>query len=114
MTKEKEIILRRGVKVVCKNDPSKKVGTVISSPPAMIGNPNKPSGVFPLVLHNRVYVMFPTNGKMFSCMERIDNLEIATPKQIKDFNSSSYPKPIVEHRFARKRALECYQNGIGQ
>jgi deoxyribodipyrimidine photo-lyase len=29
-----------------------------------------------------------------------------------EYGTSAYPKPIVEHRFARKRCLDAYQAGI--
>jgi deoxyribodipyrimidine photo-lyase len=33
-------------------------------------------------------------------------------KWVKDLNQPTYPKPIVEHEFARKRALEVYKTSI--
>ncbi|MDD4992880.1 MAG: deoxyribodipyrimidine photo-lyase [Paludibacter sp.] len=33
-------------------------------------------------------------------------------KWVKDFDSLAYPQPIVEHAFARNRALEVYKKGI--
>ena len=33
-------------------------------------------------------------------------------KWVPDFEKSSYPKPVVEHDFARKRAIETYKKGI--
>ncbi|MFZ4725698.1 MAG: cryptochrome/photolyase family protein, partial [Paludibacter sp.] len=33
-------------------------------------------------------------------------------KWVKDFDSLDYPQPIVEHSFARNRALEVYKKGI--
>ena len=33
-------------------------------------------------------------------------------KWVKEFGTSSYPKPIVEHKFARLRALETYKKGL--
>ena len=33
-------------------------------------------------------------------------------KWVKEFGTTSYPKPIVEHKFARLRALEAYKSGI--
>jgi len=33
-------------------------------------------------------------------------------KWIKEFDTLDYPQPIVEHSFARNRALEVYKNGI--
>lgn len=33
-------------------------------------------------------------------------------KWVKEFGTASYPKPIVEHQFARLRALETYKKGL--
>jgi len=33
-------------------------------------------------------------------------------KWVKEFDTPDYPQPIVEHSFARNRALETYKNGI--
>ena len=33
-------------------------------------------------------------------------------KWVKEFDTLAYPQPIVEHSFARNRALETYKNGI--
>jgi len=33
-------------------------------------------------------------------------------KWVKDFDESSYPKPMIDHDFARKRAIEAYKSGI--
>lgn len=33
-------------------------------------------------------------------------------KWVKEFDTLAYPQPIVEHSFARNRALEAYKNGI--
>jgi deoxyribodipyrimidine photo-lyase len=33
-------------------------------------------------------------------------------KCVPDFEKSSYPKPMIDHDFARKRALETYKSGI--
>ncbi len=35
-------------------------------------------------------------------------------KLVSEFNTFSYPKPIVEHKFARERALRTYKAGIQQ
>lgn len=34
-------------------------------------------------------------------------------KWIPEFGTSRYPKPIIEHKFARERALERYKKGLG-
>ena len=33
-------------------------------------------------------------------------------KWVKEFGTSAYPKPIIEHKFARERALETYKKGL--
>lgn len=33
-------------------------------------------------------------------------------KWVKEFGTSDYPKPVVEHKFARERALETYKKGL--
>lgn len=33
-------------------------------------------------------------------------------KWVPEFNSSSYPRPIIDHEFARKRALQVYKDGL--
>jgi len=65
--------LTRGAKVVCKDDPDKKVGRVLSPPPAIIGDPQNPKGVFPISLPGLVYVEF--GGVV--CIERTKNLQKA-------------------------------------
>lgn len=35
-------------------------------------------------------------------------------KWVPEFGTQLYPKPIVEHTFARKRAIETYQSGLNQ
>ncbi|MFN8365510.1 MAG: deoxyribodipyrimidine photo-lyase [Cloacibacterium normanense] len=32
---------------------------------------------------------------------------------VKEFGTSAYPKPIIEHKFARERALKRYKEGLG-
>ncbi|HAI81001.1 MAG TPA: deoxyribodipyrimidine photolyase, partial [Chryseobacterium sp.] len=32
-------------------------------------------------------------------------------KWVKEFGTSSYPKPMIDHKFARERALETYKKG---
>lgn len=34
-------------------------------------------------------------------------------KWVKEFGTSYYPKPIIEHKFARERALKRYKEGLG-
>ena len=33
-------------------------------------------------------------------------------KWVKEFGTSAYPKPMIEHKFARERALETYKKGL--
>ena len=33
-------------------------------------------------------------------------------KWVKEFGTSSYPKPMIDHKFARERALETYKKGL--
>jgi deoxyribodipyrimidine photo-lyase len=33
-------------------------------------------------------------------------------KWVKDFNKPSYPKPVIEHDFARNRAISAYKSGL--
>lgn len=35
-------------------------------------------------------------------------------KWVPELNTSSYPQPMVDHNFARKRVLEVYQSGLGK
>lgn len=35
-----------------------------------------------------------------------------TSKWVKDLNELSYPKPIIEHKFARERAISTYKKGL--
>lgn len=44
--------------------------------------------------------------------KRFDPNEIYIRKWVKELDSKDYPKPIVEHAMARKRALECFQSGL--
>jgi len=44
--------------------------------------------------------------------KRFDPKREYIKRWVKDVDKSSYPKPIVEHEFARKRALEVYKAGI--
>jgi deoxyribodipyrimidine photo-lyase len=44
--------------------------------------------------------------------KRFDPKRDYIKRWVKDVDKSSYPKPIVEHEFARKRALEVYKSGI--
>jgi deoxyribodipyrimidine photo-lyase len=44
--------------------------------------------------------------------KKFDPELIYTKKWVKNLNSSSYPAPIVEHRFARERVLKVYKDAL--
>lgn len=46
--------------------------------------------------------------------KKFDKERIYINKWIPEINSSSYPSPIVEHKFARQRCLEVYKNGLNR
>lgn len=45
--------------------------------------------------------------------KKFDPNFIYIKKWVKEFGTSRYPKPILEHKFARERALERYKKGLG-
>lgn len=45
--------------------------------------------------------------------KKFDPNFIYIKKWVKEFGTSRYPKPIIEHKFARERALERYKKGLG-
>jgi len=45
-------------------------------------------------------------------IEKFDKQRIYIKRWVKEFGSSSYPKPMVEHKKARERALETYKAGM--
>lgn len=45
--------------------------------------------------------------------KKFDPNFIYIKKWVKEFGTSAYPKPIIEHKFARERALERYKEGLG-
>lgn len=47
-----------------------------------------------------------------SQLEKFDPELKYTRKWVKDFDELTYPKPMVEHKFARERALAGYKEGI--
>tara|TARA_R110002096_G_scaffold109056_4_gene238613 strand:+ start:31772 stop:33079 length:1308 start_codon:yes stop_codon:yes gene_type:complete len=47
-----------------------------------------------------------------SQIEKFDQQHIYIKRWVKEYGSSSYPKPMVEHKKARERALETYKAGI--
>jgi deoxyribodipyrimidine photo-lyase len=45
-------------------------------------------------------------------LKKFDRSETYIKKWIPEFGSNKYPSPIIEHRYARIRALEKYKRGI--
>ena len=45
-------------------------------------------------------------------LKKFDKSLTYTKKWVKDFETLTYPKPIVDHKYARNRALEAYKKGI--
>ena len=45
--------------------------------------------------------------------KKFDPKFIYIKKWVKEFGTSAYPKPIIEHKFARERALKSYKEGLG-
>lgn len=45
--------------------------------------------------------------------KKFDPKFIYIKKWVKEFGTSAYPKPIIEHKFARERALKRYKEGLG-
>ncbi len=45
-------------------------------------------------------------------LKKFDKTLTYTKKWVKDFDTLKYPKPIVDHKYARNRALEAYKKGI--
>lgn len=45
-------------------------------------------------------------------MEKFDPQKEYIQKWVPDFGTDSYPEPIVEHKFARERAIERYKQGL--
>ena len=45
--------------------------------------------------------------------KKFDPKFIYIKKWVKEFGTSTYPKPIIEHKFARERALKRYKEGLG-
>lgn len=46
--------------------------------------------------------------------KKFDPKFIYIKKWVKEFGTSAYPKPIIEHKFARERALKRYKEGLGE
>jgi len=44
--------------------------------------------------------------------KKFDKNQEYVKKWVPEFGTDSYPEPIIEHKFARKRALEAYKKGI--
>ncbi len=49
-----------------------------------------------------------------SQMEKFDHTKKYIQKWVPEYGTSSYPKPIVDHKFARERALETYKTALGK
>ena len=45
-------------------------------------------------------------------LKKFDKSLTYTKKWVKDFETPKYPNPIVDHKYARNRALEAYKKGI--
>lgn len=45
-------------------------------------------------------------------LKKFDKSLIYTKKWVKDFDTLKYPNPIVDHKYARNRALEAYKKAI--
>lgn len=45
-------------------------------------------------------------------LKKFDKSLTYTKKWVKDFETLKYPNPIVDHKYARNRALEAYKKGI--
>ena len=45
-------------------------------------------------------------------LKKFDKSLAYSKKWIKDLESGNYPEPMIDHKFARKRALETYKKGI--
>ena len=45
-------------------------------------------------------------------LKRFDPKGVYVKRWVPEMQKPNYPKPIVEHKFARLRALERYQDGI--
>ena len=46
--------------------------------------------------------------------EKFDKQGRYIAQWVPEVNTSDYPKPIVEHKLARERALDTYKNGLGK
>lgn len=46
--------------------------------------------------------------------EKFDPQYLYVKKWVKEYGSSAYPKPIVEHTFARNRCLEAYKSALAK
>lgn len=44
--------------------------------------------------------------------KKFDKNKIYIKKWLPEYNSDQYPQPIIDHKFARKRALETYKIGL--
>ena len=47
-----------------------------------------------------------------SQLEKFDKQNLYVKKWIPELNSGKYAKPIIDHKFARERALRIYKEGL--
>ena len=47
-------------------------------------------------------------------MEKFDKDLEYVKKWVPEFATDNYPKPMVEHSFARERAIRVYREGVGR
>lgn len=75
---------RHGQQVVHKTEPHGKVGVFLSGPPAVIGDPRNPKGVFPIEIPGKVYVSWPFKSGHHVCMEAVENIMPKPSKKSKE------------------------------
>ena len=46
--------------------------------------------------------------------KKFDKNQDYIKKWVSEIDTNKYPKPLIEHKFARKRALEAYKIGINK
>lgn len=74
--------IRPGIRVLIKNF-NNQSAMVISGPPIVLGNPHRPSGAFPLEVHDHVIIRVKIKGQYYICLEPLDNLTVASSKKPK-------------------------------
>ena len=53
-----------------------------------------------------------THNELLSQLEKFDKQNLYVKKWIPELNSGKYAKPIIDHKFARERALRIYKEGL--